>query len=146
MLAQLGSSGFGRVDLGIGGDDQDILADSLPAAAPRCDAIIATGGVSVGDHDVLKVALEKLGGATMHCLGVAMKPGKHVAVASLGQRRIPAFGLPGTRWPLWSPTSCSSGPRYGPWRLPGARPAAGCRDSGNRSALVGQGPNSIWCG
>ena len=57
--------------------------------------IIATGGVSVGDHDVLKVALEKLGGAAMHSLTVAVKPGQHVAVASLGEQRIPAFGLPG---------------------------------------------------
>ena len=95
LLAQLGSDGFHRVDLGTGGDNQDILADRLRAAAPRCDAIIATGGVSVGDHDVLKVALEKVGGASMHSLQIAMRPGKHVAVASLGQRRIPAFGLPG---------------------------------------------------
>ena len=51
--------------------------------------------MSVGDHDVLKVALEKLGGATMHSLEIAMRPGKHVAVASLGEQRIPAFGLPG---------------------------------------------------
>ena len=89
------SDRFRRADLGIGEDDQDILADRLRAAAPRCDAIIATGGVSVGDHDVLKVALEKLGGATMHSLEIAMTPGKHVTVASLSQRRIPAFGLPG---------------------------------------------------
>ncbi len=95
FLAQLGSDGFHGVDLGIGGDDQEILVDRLRAAASRCDAIIATGGVSVGDHDVLKVALEKLGGATMHSLQVAVKPGKHIAVASLGEQRIPAFGLPG---------------------------------------------------
>ena len=42
-----------------------------------------------------KVALEKLGGATMHSLQVAMKPGKHIAVASLGEQHVPAFGLPG---------------------------------------------------
>ena len=95
LLAQLRSDGFRPVDLGIGGDDQDILADRLRTGGSRCDAIIATGGVSVGDHDVLKVALEKLGGAAMHSLTVAVKPGKHVAVASLGEQRIPAFGLPG---------------------------------------------------
>ncbi|HCU96151.1 MAG TPA: hypothetical protein DHU96_26890 [Actinobacteria bacterium] len=37
-----------------------------------------------------KVALEKLGGATMHSLQVAMKPGKHIAVASLGEQHVPA--------------------------------------------------------
>lgn len=95
LLAQLGSDGFHGVDLGIGGDDQEILANRLRAAASQCDAIIATGGVSVGDHDVLKVALEKLGGSTMRSLEVAVKPGKHVAFASLGEQRVPAFGLPG---------------------------------------------------
>ncbi len=95
LLAQLGSDGFRRVDLGTVGDDQDMLANRLRTAASRCDAIIATGGVSVGDHDLLKVALGKLGGATMHSLEIAMRPGKHVAVASLGEQRIPAFGLPG---------------------------------------------------
>ncbi|HUY45600.1 MAG TPA: molybdopterin molybdotransferase MoeA [Streptosporangiaceae bacterium] len=52
-------------------------------------------GVSVGDHDVLKVALEKLGGTTMRSLPVAVKPGKHVAFALLGEQPVPAFGLPG---------------------------------------------------
>lgn len=95
LLAQLGSDGFHGVDLGTGGDDQEILTDCLRAGVSRCDAIIATGGVSVGDHDVLKVALEKLGGCTMRSLEVAVKPGKHVAIASLGDKRVPAFGLPG---------------------------------------------------
>ena len=72
LLAQLRSDGFRPVDLGIGGDDQDILADRLRTGGSRCEAIIATGGVSVGDHDVLKVALEKLGGAAMHSLTVAV--------------------------------------------------------------------------
>ncbi len=95
LLAQLRADGFHGVDLGMAGDDQDLLADRLSAGASRCDAIIATGGVSVGDHDVLKVALEKLGGAAMRLLEVAVKPGKHVAIASLGDQRVPAFGLPG---------------------------------------------------
>ena len=96
LLAQLRADGFHPADLGIGGDDQEILADRLREAASRCDAILATGGVSVGDHDVLKVALEKLGGATtMRSLLVAVKPGQHIAVASVGEQRVPAFGLPG---------------------------------------------------
>lgn len=95
LLAQLGSDGFRTVDLGIAGDDELALADLLEASASCCDAIIASGGVSVGDHDVLKVALRKLGGATMRSLRVAVKPGQHIAVALLGDRRVPAFGLPG---------------------------------------------------
>ena len=48
---------------------------------------------------MLKVALEKLGGATMRSLPVAVKPGQHVAFALLGEQRVPAFELPGNRSP-----------------------------------------------
>jgi molybdopterin molybdotransferase len=95
LLAQLGADGFRGVDLGMAGDDELVLADVLEAGASRCDAIIASGGVSVGDYDVLKVAMQKLGGATMHSLRVAVKPGQHLAVARLGDEQVPAFGLPG---------------------------------------------------
>lgn len=95
LLAQLGADGFRGVDLGTGADDQDLLSDLLRGAASRCDAIVASGGVSVGDHDVLKAALEKLGGTTMRSLRVAVKPGQHVAFALLGGQNVPAFGLPG---------------------------------------------------
>ncbi|MGH3224723.1 MAG: molybdopterin molybdotransferase MoeA [Streptosporangiaceae bacterium] len=95
LLAQLGADGFRGVDLGAGRDDLDALSHLLAAGASRCDAIVASGGVSAGDHDVLKAALEKLGGVTMRSLHVAVKPGQHVAFALLGERRVPAFGLPG---------------------------------------------------
>ena len=95
LLAQLASDGFHAVDLGITADDEVALQNLLQASSPQYDAIIASGGVSVGDHDVLKVVLEKLGGATMRSLHVAVKPGKHIAVARLGEKQTPAFGLPG---------------------------------------------------
>jgi len=65
LLAQLRRDGFPGLDLGISPDDQDVLSSRLEDGASRCDALIATGGVSVGDHDMLKVALDKLGGGTM---------------------------------------------------------------------------------
>lgn len=95
LAAQLGSDGFHAVDLGITGDDEAALEDILEASAPQCDAIIVSGGVSVGDHDVLQAVLGKLGGATMRSLHVAVKPGKHIAAARLGEKKTPAFGLPG---------------------------------------------------
>jgi molybdopterin molybdotransferase len=95
LLAQLRTDGFRAADLGAGPDDQDALLDLLTAGASSCDAIVASGGVSVGDHDVLKVAMDKLGGGTMRSLEVAVKPGKHVAFALLGEEHVPAFGLPG---------------------------------------------------
>jgi molybdenum cofactor synthesis domain-containing protein len=95
LLARLAADGFKAIDLGICGDDPDELADLLKGYVIDCDAIVATGGVSVGDHDVLKVVLEKLGGWTARSMQVAIKPGQHVAFALLDGDRVPAFGLPG---------------------------------------------------
>jgi molybdenum cofactor synthesis domain-containing protein len=95
LLAQVRADGFRGVDLGTGPDDQDALLDLLMGAASRCDAIVASGGVSVGDHDVLRAALEKAGGQTTRSLRIAARPGKHVTIALAGERRVPAFGLPG---------------------------------------------------
>jgi molybdopterin biosynthesis enzyme len=71
-------------------DDEVALSDTLEAAASRCDAIVASGGVSVGDHDVLRVVLGNLGGRSMRSLDIAVKPGEHVAVARLGEKRTRA--------------------------------------------------------
>ena len=120
LLAQLRADGFHSADLGIGGDDQEMLADRLREAASRCDAILATGGVSIGDHDVLKVVLEKLGGTTMRSLLVAVRPGQRVAVASVGEQRVPAFGLPGN--PVAALVT------YELFVRPALRAMAGCRN------------------
>src|ERR1035441_3128964 len=90
LLAQLGSDGFRPLDLGMARDDEVALSDTLEAAASRCDAIVASGGVSVGNHDVLRVVLGNLGGRSMRSLDIAVKPGEHVAVARLGEKRTRA--------------------------------------------------------
>lgn len=95
LRAQLARDGFVPVDLGVAGDDEAALVGVLLAASARCDAIIATGGVSVGDHDVLKAVLRGVGGASMRSLDIAVKPGKHLALARVGAGRVLAFGLPG---------------------------------------------------
>ncbi|MBK7945844.1 MAG: molybdopterin molybdotransferase MoeA [Flavobacteriales bacterium] len=76
----------------IAGDDSEILSSVLRQAADENDIIITTGGVSVGDHDLVRQVLEKLG-ATIHFHGVKQKPGKPMLFATLGRR--PVFGLPG---------------------------------------------------
>lgn len=63
-----------------------------------CDFIVSTGGVSVGDFDVVKQALAEEG-AEMRFWKVRMKPGKPLAFGVIGGR--PAFGLPG------NPVSCA---------------------------------------
>jgi molybdenum cofactor synthesis domain-containing protein len=95
LLAQLACDGYQPVDLGAVSDDETTLAGVLQEAARRCDVIVASGGVSVGDHDVLKIVLSKLGGNSMRSLDVAVKPGRHVAFGRLGPRPTLAFGLPG---------------------------------------------------
>ena len=71
-------------------DDADIENAIKQAAA--ADAIITTGGVSVGDHDRVKAVLVKMG-AEIHFHGVAQKPGKPMLFATLNGK--PVFGLPG---------------------------------------------------
>ncbi|MEZ4322777.1 MAG: molybdopterin molybdotransferase MoeA [Myxococcota bacterium] len=65
------------------------------------DALVTTGGVSVGAHDLVKDAFAELGIA-MSFWKVRMKPGKPLAfgIAERGARRVPVFGLPG------NPVSC----------------------------------------
>jgi molybdenum cofactor synthesis domain-containing protein len=95
LLAQLEADGFGVLDLGLARDDEAVLAALLEDAASRCDAIVTSGGVSVGDRDVVKLVLEKLSGATMRSMAVAIKPAKPLAFGVLQASGSPVFGLPG---------------------------------------------------
>jgi len=83
------------MDLGIVGDDEDTLIRVLTEAAPRCDAVITSGGVSVGDKDLVRVVLEKLSGGTMRWMQVAIRPAKPFAFGTLTETGTPVFGLPG---------------------------------------------------
>jgi molybdopterin molybdotransferase len=64
-------------------------------AAVSCDAVITSGGVSVGDHDIVKVVLEKRSGGTMRWMQVAIRPAKPFAFGTLDGSGTPVFGLPG---------------------------------------------------
>ncbi|MCB0790718.1 MAG: molybdopterin molybdotransferase MoeA [Flavobacteriales bacterium] len=71
-------------------DHRDTLLDTLKAA--RADLVVSTGGVSVGEHDIVRSVLEELG-AEIIVHRVAQKPGKPMLFAMLDGR--PVFGLPG---------------------------------------------------
>ena len=58
MVKQLGCE---VIDLGIIHDSEDALIDALKGAAAQADVVISSGGVSVGDADFIKLALEKVG-------------------------------------------------------------------------------------
>jgi gephyrin len=71
------------------------LIDSCTSG--RTSVIISSGGVSMGDRDLVKPLLERRG--TVHCGRVLMKPGKPLTVATLdtGGRTVLFFGLPGAQ-------------------------------------------------
>jgi molybdopterin molybdotransferase len=95
LLGLARREGWDAVDLGIVGDDEAALVEVLSRAAPRCDAIMTSGGVSVGDLDLVRVVLEKLSGGTMRWMQVAIRPAKPFAFGTLADSTTPVFGLPG---------------------------------------------------
>jgi molybdenum cofactor synthesis domain-containing protein len=95
LLASLRQSGFTPVDLGIIRDDEESVTKTFRKAILRCDAVISTGGVSVGDIDVVKTVILKLCGASARWMQVAIRPGKPFTFGVVGRRATPLFGLPG---------------------------------------------------
>jgi molybdopterin molybdotransferase len=91
LLALVADAGAEPVDLGIGRDDEAAVTAMFRAAAATCDAIVTTGGVSVGDYDVVKAVLEQVG--ALEWWQVAIKPAKPFAFGSVDG--TPIFGLPG---------------------------------------------------
>lgn len=79
------------IDLGIVPDNLAATRTALAAAARQSDLIITSGGVSVGDEDHVKAAVETLGQLDMW--RIAMKPGKPLAFGRVD--KTPFFGLPG---------------------------------------------------
>src|SRR6266480_1202092 len=79
---------------GIVPDSPDALRTALREGL-AADAIVTSGGVSVGDHDHLKPVLAELG--TIDFWAIAIRPGRPLAFGELtdGERHVPIFGLPG---------------------------------------------------
>lgn len=79
------------VDLGVVADTLDATRDALRSAAAQTDLVITSGGVSVGEEDHVRIALEELGELSMW--RIAMKPGKPLAFGQVDG--TPFIGLPG---------------------------------------------------
>lgn len=73
-------------------DAPAVTRAALSAAFARCDAVITSGGVSVGEMDFVKSAFEALGGE-LEFWKVAIRPGKPLVFGRLGEKFL--FGLPG---------------------------------------------------
>jgi molybdopterin molybdotransferase len=91
LMAMLRRLGCEVSDLGILRDDRTSLADGLKQVAGRHDLILTTGGVSTGEEDHVKAAVESIG--TLVLWRMAIKPGRPVAMGIIGG--TPLIGLPG---------------------------------------------------
>jgi molybdopterin molybdotransferase len=88
MLTRLGVD---VIDLGVVRDDPKLLEAAFRKAADGADAVITTGGVSVGEADFVKQLMAKLGEVLFW--KIAMRPGRPMAFGRIGNATL--FGLPG---------------------------------------------------
>src|SRR5882762_5537075 len=91
LMAMLTRLGCEVSDLGILRDDRASLAGALQQVAGRHDLILTTGGVSTGEEDHVKAAVESVGSLVLWRM--AIKPGRPVAMGIIGG--TPFIGLPG---------------------------------------------------
>jgi molybdenum cofactor synthesis domain-containing protein len=91
LLALVRSNGWDAVDLGLAPDDEDVITAAITRGVESCDALVTSGGVSVGDFDYVKAVLDRLG--DMRWRQVAIRPAKPLAFGVIGE--TPVFGLPG---------------------------------------------------
>jgi molybdenum cofactor synthesis domain-containing protein len=133
LIALLKRDGFVPLDLGIARDDEDEIEAALRDAVARCDAVLTSGGVSMGDFDYVKAVLDRIG--QMHWMQVAIRPAKPFAFGLVSGR--PVFGLPGN--PVSSMVS------YEVLARPGLRRMAGLADV-FRAPITGVVDDDGWRG
>ena len=92
LLEDLGCQ---MIDMGVVKDNPTLLEQAFTQAASQADAIITSGGVSVGEADFTKTMMKKLGDVAFW--KIAMRPGRPMAVGRIKQndRSAVLFGLPG---------------------------------------------------
>ncbi len=88
LLSRLGCE---VIDMGVVRDEPSVLEAAFTRAAQQADAIITSGGVSVGEADYTKLMMKKLGDVAFW--KIAMRPGRPMAVGRIGDAVL--FGLPG---------------------------------------------------
>ena len=91
LMAAVQRAGAEAVSLGIGSDTQEALRDKILEGLTTCDALVTSGGVSMGKLDLIKPILETTG--QVHFGRVNMKPGKPLTFATVADK--PVFALPG---------------------------------------------------
>ncbi len=91
LLGLLDEMGVVPVDLGRVADDEAAIARALLGGVAGCDAVLTSGGVSMGDFDYVKVVLDRIG--EMRWMQVAIRPAKPLVFGLVDG--VPVFGLPG---------------------------------------------------
>jgi molybdenum cofactor synthesis domain-containing protein len=91
LLSLAREAGFEPVDLGLVGDDEAAIEETLRRGVATCDAVLTSGGVSMGDFDYVKAVLTRVG--EFSWMQVAIKPAKPLVFGLLDE--VPVFGLPG---------------------------------------------------
>ena len=91
LEAMLGAYGVRVINYGIVIDDEALLREKVEKAAAECDAVLLSGGSSVGVKDAACRIIESMGELLLH--GIAIKPGKPTILGKAGRK--PLVGLPG---------------------------------------------------
>ena len=92
LMALVRAAGCDPVDAGIVGDDEGEVRAAIEKATGGCDALLTSGGVSMGAYDPVKAVLRDIA-ADAQWMQVAIKPAKPLSFAVIGD--VPVFGLPG---------------------------------------------------
>ena len=91
LLGLVAEAGAEPVDLGLARDDAEDIRAMISGGVERCDAVVTSGGVSMGTYDLVKMVLDEMG--EMAWMQVAIRPAKPLAFGLVGG--VPVFGLPG---------------------------------------------------
>ena len=96
LLSLVSEANAEPVDLGLARDSEEEIREKVQEGLATCDALVTSGGVSVGDFDFVKVVLDKLSAASqqpMRWMQINIKPAKPLAFGLIHGK--PVFGLPG---------------------------------------------------
>jgi molybdopterin molybdotransferase len=91
LMGLLEKLGCDIIDLGIIEDDEEKMVKAIAEASHQADLVMTSGGVSVGDADYIKLALDRLG--QIDFWRINMRPGRPLAFGQINDK--PFFGLPG---------------------------------------------------
>src|SRR6058998_135610 len=92
LMAQVIEAGAEPINLGVVPDQLEAITERLGWGLTAADVLVTSAGVSVGELDLVRDALERCG-AELHLWKVSMRPGKPITFGTRGGR--PVFGLPG---------------------------------------------------